>query len=114
MAPILARVYAPARGQTHSTGGMMRTFVAIALLITNVMSASAQNVSSAQNGSPSNSWRLAQRHCCCYRGDRAYADGQGVGGCDNHRPYYMSCVCQERPVGLATCSWNSRFVPGRC
>jgi len=87
----------------------MRTFVAIALLITNAMPASAQN------GPSSISWRLAQvRHCCCYRGNTAYSGGQGVGGCDNHRPYYMSCVCQERPVGLAVCSWSSRFVPGRC
>jgi|SRR5262249_20845733 len=96
--------------QRTAREGMMRTFVAIALLITNAMPASAQS-----GGSSSISWRLAQaRHCCCYRGDRSYAEGQGLPGyCDRHQWVASTCVCTAQTYGLPTCSWHIRYV-GSC
>ena len=97
-------------GVEHWEGEMIRTLLAIALLLGSTLAASAQsNVSSP-------SLQLVQfrpaTSCCCRYNNVAYMEGRGVPACYQHRPYIMTCRCQKNPT--LNCKWVVNWTNGRC
>ena len=80
----------------------MRTFVAIALLITNAIAASAQNGSSSNSGSPAQMpYSMAERFRACY----GPSGSPGSVRCERQSgglPRRMVCTCDN----LGICRWE--------